>query len=371
MSRRTTLTALLSAAALMLAACGSDEPPSAADGTELTPVTYITTATLPGSTQIALYAVPLQMGYFEEEGLDVTLETANGSTAALQVISTGGALATNAEVASTMAAVEQGLDVKTFGSINTSFPWRIGVPADSDISTPADLRGTKIGIISLASGSNLYTRSFLAENGIDPDSDVELIPVGTGSQAKAALDSGQVDSLAFYAELFAQLEQSGSEFRYLEQPALFDDMPSIAFTAQGSTLEGEDRDLLVRYARAAYKGLMFSAINPAAAAEMGIETFPQILGSGADQKTPADIEFLLKAWMTTSTPQSGDPEEWGPWGVLDETALQNAGEYALSTGQVAAVPPLSDYFDGSLIEEINDFDREALIKQATEYTTAD
>ncbi|MEV4201579.1 ABC transporter substrate-binding protein [Micromonospora globbae] len=362
------LAAALSALALVTSACGGGSNTTTADG--LTSVTYVTTATVPGSTQIALYAVPKQMGYFKDEGLNVDLKTANGSSAALQVIAAGDALATNAEVASTMAAAEQGVQVKTFGSINTSFPWKIGIPTGSSIASPADLKGKKIGVISLASGSNLFTRSFLNENGIDPDKDVKILPVGQGQQAKAALDSGQVDAIALYAELFAQLEQTGSTFTYLDNPALFDAMPSIAFTASSRTLGGKDRELLVKYARAAYKGLMFARLNPDAAIDMGLKTFPELAGSNGD--TPErrkELVTLLKAWMSTSTPQTDDPSSWPAWGELTDAQLKKAAEYAVSTGQVKKEPNITDVFDGSLIKDINDFDHDAVIKAAQERKT--
>ncbi|GAA2340483.1 ABC transporter substrate-binding protein [Dactylosporangium salmoneum] len=365
------LAAALSALALVASACGGakDSGTPAAGG--LTSVNYVTTATVPGSTQIALYAVPKQMGFFKEEGLEANLKTANGSSAALQVIASGDALATNAEVASTMAAVEQGVQVRTIGSINTSFPWKIGIPAGSNIKSPADLKGKKIGVISLASGSNLFTRSFLNENGINPDKDVKILPVGQGTQAKAALDSGQVDAIALYAELFSQLEQAGSKFTYLDNPSLFDGMPSISFTVSARTLSGKDRELAVKYARAAYKGLMFARLNPEAAVEMGLKTFPELAGTGGDTpKRRAELLTLLKAWMTTSTPQTDDTSAWPAWGQLSDDQLKKAAQWAVSTGQVKKEPNVADVFDGSLIKEINDFDHDAVIKAAKDYKTA-
>lgn len=370
---RKSLVALTAVAAVALTACsggGTESAGSApADGGK-TKVTYITTAAVPGSTQIALYAVPTAMGYFAEEGLDVTLETANGSTAALQVVAAGDALATNAEVVATMAAVEKGVQVRTIGSINTSFPWKIGVPEGTGITSPADLKGKKIGIISLASGSNFFARSFLEQNGLKPDTDVELVPVGQGAQAKSALDTKQVDALSLYAELFAQLEMSGVKFTYLDNPPLFDGMPSIAFTARAADINGDKRDVLARYTRAAYKGLMFAAINPEAAVEMGIKVFPQIAGPDPSPEKKAELVTLLKAWLATSTPQSGDPSTWPDWGQLSNEALEKVAEYAVTTGQVQKRPTPSEVWDGSLVPEMNKFDKAAVIEQARNYKSS-
>lgn len=362
------LASVVAVVGVLATGCTNSGASGSADADAMTKVTYVTASSVPGAVQFAIYAVPKELGFFAAERLDVTLESTSGSTAALQVVASRGALATNPEIASTMAAVSKGVGVKSFGSIVTNFPWRIGVPAGTSISSAADLKGKKIGIISLASASNLFARTFLTQNHLNPDTDVKLVPVGQGAQAKAALDAGQVDALSLYLEGFTQLETTGMSLRYLDNPELFDGMPSVSFAARAASLNGAERDQLMRFGRAAYKGLMFAAINPKAAVRIALKVFPQIAGpGGVTPEKSAAVLAQFKAWLASAVPQQGNPASWPDWGNLSEASLAKAAEYALATGQVDRRPQVDEAWDGGLVAEMNNFDKPALIAMAEKY----
>lgn len=182
------------------------------------------------------------------------------------------------------------------------------------------------------------------------------------------MDSGQVDVLALYQEAFTQLEVTGLSFRYLDNPELFDGMPSVSFAARATSLNGPERDQLVRFGRAAYKGLMFSALNPEAAVQIAFKVFPEL--AGPDGPTPENTAAVLaqfKAWLQSSTPQQGNPVTWPEWGDLSDFSIEKAAEYALTTGQVEQRPEVDQAWDGSLVDEMNDFDYRALVALAKKY----
>lgn len=56
------------------------------------------------------------------------------------------------------------------------------------------LKGLKIGITSPGSPTDTYMRYYLASVGLDPERDVELVPLGGGSALLAALEKGQIDA---------------------------------------------------------------------------------------------------------------------------------------------------------------------------------
>ncbi|MBB6553857.1 ABC transporter substrate-binding protein [Nonomuraea rubra] len=56
------------------------------------------------------------------------------------------------------------------------------------------LRGLKIGITSPGSPTDTYMRYYLGSVGLDPERDVELVPLGGGSALLAALEKGQIDA---------------------------------------------------------------------------------------------------------------------------------------------------------------------------------
>ncbi|MFG1704318.1 ABC transporter substrate-binding protein [Nonomuraea sp. M3C6] len=56
------------------------------------------------------------------------------------------------------------------------------------------LKGLKIGITSPGSPTDTYMRYYLGSVGLDPERDVEIVPLGGGSALLAALEKGQIDA---------------------------------------------------------------------------------------------------------------------------------------------------------------------------------
>src|SRR5262249_29466551 len=71
---------------------------------------------------------------------------------------------------------------------------RVTVPPDSKIQTYADLKDKRVGLPTLAYGGVGYLKFAAKHAGIDPDS-IQMVAVGDGQQAAAALLSGRVDAL--------------------------------------------------------------------------------------------------------------------------------------------------------------------------------
>uniref|UniRef100_UPI0006E227A6 TAXI family TRAP transporter solute-binding subunit n=1 Tax=Peterkaempfera griseoplana TaxID=66896 RepID=UPI0006E227A6 len=68
------------------------------------------------------------------------------------------------------------------------------VPADSPVHQVADLKGRTVSVGQPLSGVNLVTRRLLAAAGLDPDRDIEPVPLGIGDAADA-LREGRIEAL--------------------------------------------------------------------------------------------------------------------------------------------------------------------------------
>jgi ABC-type nitrate/sulfonate/bicarbonate transport systems, periplasmic components len=366
----------LAAAALLLTGCaasdtGDTNGDGVAKGPEKADLVYVGAAAVAGSTQIGMWAVPDKLGFFEEEGLSVTQELADGSTAAIQVVASGSADYTNGGVVSVMSAVNTGVPVSAYGVIAQNYPWQMAVLEGSDIKTPADLKGKTVGIISLASESNAFAKAWLKENGIDPASDVTLVPVGAGAPALAALENGDIDAIALYWEMYAALENGGAAFSYFENPALFDEMPSIALTASNDAINS-DSDVLERAARAIYKGLLFAWANPEAAVRIGYEYYPEKLPESGDPDDNIEADTrTFAAWIKSVMPQDGSPLEWGDFGAIDPEVLAGVQDFAIASGNLEQEVDLSKVWTDKYIEGINDFDRQEILDLAESWTPED
>ncbi|SCL20889.1 NitT/TauT family transport system substrate-binding protein [Micromonospora pallida] len=355
-------------AAVALAGCGgSGGESSAKEGAPAELTFAIASAVIGPKEEVAMFAVAKELGYFAEEKLTVETINTDGSVAALQAVATGSADVTAADSGSILGAVEKNVPVKAIGGLVQNWPWVMAVKPDSTISGGADLRGKKIGVISLASGSAPYARAYVAAAGLDPAKDVELLPVGVGAQAAAALNDGQVDVLALYTQAYAVIENAGTTLKYLDNPDTFDGIRSLSFAVGARSLD-DNKDVYTRFLRAAYKAMLFSANNPEAAMRIGYQVFPQILaGKQAAEQLPNDVRSL-EAWLKTATPASGDPKDFADWGAIDDQEWAKTQAYTREAGQITGEVALADLWEPGLLAGANQFDKAAVLDKAANYT---
>lgn len=352
--------ALALTASLSLAACGSDSSESGGNAK----ITFaIASAVIGPKEEVATYSVAKDQGFLAEEKLDVSTINADGSVAALQAVASGSADITAADAGSILAAREKGLKIKAVGGLVQNWPWQIAVTKGSPIKSAADLKGKKIGVISLASGSAPYARAFVAQGGLDPAKDVELLPVGVGAQAAAAINDGKVDALALYSQAYQVIANSGTTFDYLQNPDMFQGIRSITFAVREDSLT-KDKDAIARYLRASYKGMLFSAVNPEAAMRIGYKVFPAILaGKNADDQIATDTK-TLNAWIKTATPLTGAPETFANWGAISDEEWTKTRTYTKGAGQISSDVNIADVWDSGLLAEANKFDSAAVVSKA-------
>src|SRR5919197_961264 len=90
-----------------------------------------------------------ELGYLKEEGFDLDLQVANGSSAVVQQLGAG-----NAEIGvilapNTLLGFAEGVKYKAFYDFLTKNTFDVKVIESSPISRPADLKGKRIGTIDL------------------------------------------------------------------------------------------------------------------------------------------------------------------------------------------------------------------------------
>jgi NitT/TauT family transport system substrate-binding protein len=366
-SLRLGVSAATLAALAVLSACGGGDSSSSSDGTSGATARLelaIPSAVFAPKEEVATYAVGTAEGYLAEEKLKVDVINTDGSVAAVQAVASGSADITPADAGAILAAREKGVPVKAIGGLVQNWPWRMAVqPFNEDIRTPADLKGKKIGVISLASGSAIYARAYAEDAGLDAAKDIELLPVGVGVQARSALEHGKVDVLALYTQAYTTIENTGIELHYLDNSEAFDGIRSLTFAVTERTLR-EKKDVLTRYLRASYKALLFSAVNPEAAMRDGYKVFPQLLtGKKADDRI-ADDRKSLNAWIKTAVPATGEPESFRNWGAISDEEWAKTVAYTKASGQVTKDVSLPDLWDDGLLRGANDFDSAAVIEKA-------
>ena len=185
------------AAALLLAGCGTGAESPEAEGLDPAAPVAVNVAETAGVPSAYLnYGV--QQGFFEEEGLDVTVDVSAGGAAAVPGLMSGGLQLAGSNTVSALLAVEKGLPITmvapgTFGSETEGEDFSaVLVAENSDIREPADLAGSTIAVNTLENIGDVTISAALEEHGVDP-AGVEFVEIGFPDMIPA-LERGQIDA---------------------------------------------------------------------------------------------------------------------------------------------------------------------------------
>lgn len=309
--------------------------------------------------------MPQALGYWEEEGYDVEVLPIGGSLQVVQQMVGGGVEIgqINSSVLIQSRATND-IAVRAFMT-NGVIDWAITVPSESDIQDVADLKGKKIGVFNLASGGIPFLRSYLRANGIDPESDVQLIAVGYGASAVQALSGEQVDALMFWASANASFENAGLSLRYISDPT-WRSYPDFSMVALQSTAES-DQEMLEAIARGAAKATVFAVANPDCVRQLQWKNWPDTKPTGdVDDATLAGWDLNSLNAQLESLNAARDINESKLWGQTNAEAYGRMQNFLLETGLIESTVPVDDLVieDQAFFERVNDFDHDAVIERA-------
>jgi NitT/TauT family transport system substrate-binding protein len=357
--------ALITAATVTgaLTACGGGGESGSADAAE-GELTHVRLAIPVTGTDVSNTdsSLPLALGFWEEEGLDVEVSRYAGGSASIQALVAGQADVSNAATSVAMAADQAGTSITSFYTVTTKNIFVPRVPADSDIETVEDFKGKTIGLINMQTAALPTLRGMLRLSGLDPDSDVQFVPVGTGPEALAFAENGDVDVLGLPTTSFVQLDQLGLETRGVSDPFFSDVLGwEIALNATDEYFEA-NRDVLIGLARGIAKTMVFIEENPEAAIRVHWDMFPDSKPVGvSDEKAMEQALALLEVDMADSTPTTG------VWGDATPEEVEARVDVLIEAGELPADATGDSVWTDEILAEVNDFDVAAIKKMAAEY----
>lgn len=167
------------------------------------------------TTNAPLYYAEEQ-GWFDDEGLDVSIEVQGGAAAAVPSLASGEIQVGAGNLISIMQAVEQGIDLKALSGINVApesaddtghLTSAILVPEDSDIESPADLAGRTITVNALGGLGDLTIKAAVGNDNGDPDA-VNYTELAFPDMLPA-IEDGQVDAIWVVEPFVSQATASG------------------------------------------------------------------------------------------------------------------------------------------------------------------
>lgn len=150
---------------------------------------------LSGSACTAPSYIAKEIGFFEEEGVDVTLVSGDFETGKLG-LATGKFPVANGDFQYFPSAA-QGLDIKLISGLHQGCI-QVLAPPGSDIRTAKDLAGKRIGIDEIGGSPMAVTSVLLANHGIDPQTGVTWVPFPREILPTVADNGKEVDAVALW-----------------------------------------------------------------------------------------------------------------------------------------------------------------------------
>jgi NitT/TauT family transport system substrate-binding protein len=170
--------------------------------------------TLAVGGKTALYYLPLticeRLGYFKEQGLDVTINDFRGGAQSLQALVGGSVDVVTGAYEHTIRMQAKGQDIKAVIELGRFPGIVVALRKDKAVgyTSAADLKGMKIGVSAPGSSTNFFVMYLMSKAGLKP-TDAAYIGVGIGPSAVAAIKKGEIDALSNLDPMITKLEQDG------------------------------------------------------------------------------------------------------------------------------------------------------------------
>jgi NitT/TauT family transport system substrate-binding protein len=143
-------------------------------------------------------------GYFKQEGIDLSVVLAGGGPKAMTGLIGGGGQFSASVLFDGMMAHRRGLtDVRALASLSlfqnpmailTTVAKERGITRDIPLKQRLEaMKGLRIGMTTPGATSDMYMRYLFRANGLNPDRDLQIIPLGGVTAQIAALQAGRVD----------------------------------------------------------------------------------------------------------------------------------------------------------------------------------
>ncbi|WP_204331320.1 ABC transporter substrate-binding protein [Geodermatophilus sabuli] len=255
--------ALAGALALAVTGCGSsdDGTPSSGGAESLDAVTA---GIVPVVDSAPIY-LGQQQGFFEDPGIDLTLQSGQGGAAIVPGVVNGTFQFGFGNVTSVLLAADQGLPleivaggVASTGEAGADFSGVVARP-DSGIATAADLAGKRVAVNTLNNIGTTTINESVRKAGGDPAS-IQYVELPFADMP-AALDQGNVDAVWVVEPFLTVAAGGGGRVVASNYVDAADDL-TVAVYFTSAQLAADDPDLVDRFQAAMTQSLEYARQNP-------------------------------------------------------------------------------------------------------------
>jgi NitT/TauT family transport system substrate-binding protein len=289
----------------------------------------------------AAFIVAQEKGYFAEEGLEVSIDSGNGSAGAVTRVASGAYQMGFADINALVEfnAANPGQSVKCVMMIYDAPPFGLYALKSSGISEPADLVGRTLGAPVFDASYKLFP-AFAAQTGIDPAA-VPRINMDPPLR-EAMLVRGDVDVISgHYFSSMLDLIAKGVPKDDIVVMLYADhgmDFYGNALIASGAFIE-EHPDAVAAFNRAVARGLRDVVADPEGAVELVAKYDPLIDQELEKQRLALALEQNI---MTPHVQQNG-------FGTIDEERMARAIDQLATALDLPTKPVVADIWTDAFL----------------------
>jgi NitT/TauT family transport system substrate-binding protein len=342
-SRWWVVLAALAAAMFALAGCGGGDDEGGGGGAsgELDEVTLQSKWVV--QAQFAGYYAAKDQGYYEDEGLDVTIRPGGPDIVPEQVVLGGQAEFGIDWLDSLLATRDKGQNIVNIAQVFTRSGMTEVTWKDSGLDQITDLRGKKVGVWLGGNEHKLFAA--LNKNGIDPQKDVNIVaqPFDMELFLKRDIDAAAAMT---YNELAQVLETKNADTGQLHQLSELNVM-KMSDLGTGALEDGvfvrddwiadeNNQDIAKRFLKASFRGWVFCRDNAEECLQIVLKNGPT-LGEGHQRWQLNEINKLI--WPAPNG-----------IGVMDPESFKVTNDIAVS-GKVIKSPATDDAYRTDIAED--------------------
>jgi NitT/TauT family transport system substrate-binding protein len=299
-------------------------------------------------------------GFYEAEGLDVTLQPAPGSATQIQYMIAGKGSFGSIDMHMAVELPKKGNArlVSPYAHFQSGV-YRIGTLEASPIKRVGDFKGKRVGVPTTASGAYTFLLAAARQEGVR-EADMQIIPVTFGPAAVEALLRGRIDGVATTNTAFNTLRYLGMQspdWKLREIVVPMNAWPTNSIMVTEDEIKNQ-RGTVIRALRAFSKSQIFIETNLEAAVEIARRLYPELV---RDEDKPRQLQLLRWAiadsW--TSERSRGKPLGW-----FDLERWAGTEKYYKDEGLIGPDDSVRSVINTSLLDEINHFDKEQVRQMA-------
>jgi len=307
-----------------------------------------------------------QLGYFEEEGLDVTIETAGTSGQVMQLLLSGQAQFAMLGPDSVLLTAEKGgdLPVKMIYVLIRKSIYTAAVLDGSPIKDFGDLAGKVVGMPALSTTLEAFTKIRMDDDKAEAPAR-SVVETGYGVTSMEALKSGTIDAFIAWPGLFAAYQNAGYDLRLLPYGDWQNDYYGIGLVARDDYIAANP-GIVETIARGVAKSAVFIKTNPEKVVETFWKTYPTRAPLPGEDVAAAMKKEMRILGATIGQMRIDEFPTDFMWGSQDAATWQRHYDLLKKTGQIKTDFDPTKFFTNEFNEKANAFDRAPIVQAASQ-----